>query len=246
MAGRPVLRELDDALAVQTRAPAATAERGQSDGGGDEEQLERPAAAQRRSPRAAGSSSRSRTRGKSSHVQSAPAPRPAVPTTVGDAADVRAHVRPTPRGGERRRLLAMRLMPGIVERFDGFEDELNRHGRRATLTQLWTAAIERTLPDDADGALELRHRWDALVRSRAENPYRGQEPADVSVRLPVELIARLDRLTRHAHRVAGYPRNGRSDLINAGLHFHGPASAGEAFAWWEAFESAHPSGASVP
>jgi hypothetical protein len=245
MADRPVLHELDDALAVGSRAPAGTAKRERSDGGGEDEARRRPEpSAQRQAPHSAGG--RPRERSKGPRAQSTTSSPPVVPTTREEATDVRVAAHPMPPGGERRRLVAMRLMPGIVARFDGFEDELNRHGRRVTLTQLWTAAIEHALPDDPDAALELRHRWEALVRSRDENPYRGQEAADVSVRLPVDLIGRLDRLTRHAHRAAGYPRNGRSGLINAGLHFHGPASADEAFAWSEAYETAKPPDARVP
>jgi hypothetical protein len=243
MAGRPVLHELDDALAVGSRAPTGAAGHERPDGG-EEEVRQRPkAATERQAPRTARSG---QPRGRSKSPQSTTSSRRASSTTAREATDVRNPGRPTPPGGERRKLVAMRLMPGIVARFDRFEDELNRYGRRVTLTQLWTAAIEHALPDDPDAALELRHRWEALARSRVENPYRGQEPADVSVRLPVELLARLDRLTRHTHRVAGYPRNGRSGLINAGLHFHGPAGADEALAWWEAYETAQPAGAGTP
>lgn len=243
MAGRPVLRELDDALAVGSRAPAE-APGPEHTGGGDENAQRSEPGPQRRARRTAGSG-RPRERTKSPRSESVTSSR-GVPTTAGGASDVQVVGHPTPPGAERRKLVAMRLMPGIVARFDRFEEELNRHGRRITLTQLWTAAVEHALPDDPDAALELRHRWEALMRSGVENPYRGQEAADVSVRLPVELIARLDRLTRHAHRVAGYPRNGRSGLINAGLHFHGPASADEAIAWSEAYETAQPADTGAP
>jgi hypothetical protein len=244
MAGRPVLNELDDALAVGSRAPTDAA--GRERRGGEEEVPQRPAPATNpQAPRGTARSDRG-GRSKSPRQQSTRSSRRLGSTTAGEATDVPDRATPPPRG-ERRKLVAMRLMPGIVARFDGFEEELNRHGRRVTLTQLWTAAIERALPEDPDAALALRHRWEALERSRAENPnpYRGQEPADVSVRLPVELIARLDRLTRNAHRVAGFSRNGRSALINAGLHFHGPAGADEALAWWEAYEAAQPASAAT-
>src|SRR4051794_4784562 len=154
MADRPVLHELDDALAVGSRAPDGTTKRERSDGRGrEEEPRRRPApSVQRHAPHSAGG--RPRERGKSLSARSTTSSRPGVPTTPGGA-DVRASAHPTPASAERRRLVAMRLMPGIVARFDGFEDELNRHARRVTLTQLWTAAIEHALPDDPDAALAL-------------------------------------------------------------------------------------------